>query len=160
MSSDLLTIGELASRTGRRASSIRYYEEIGLLPEPVRLGGQRRYDPAAERTLAIIDTAQRAGLSLDEIKLLLGAMPGGDAAGDTAAVEQLREVAERKLPQLIAMIERAILVREWLEAASRCECPSIDACGLFDQASLQPDGQSRASRRAFAAGHSSASIAK
>jgi len=129
---DLLTIGELAHRTGRRASSIRYYEEIGLLPEPVRMGGQRRYDSGAVRTLTVIDTAQRAGLALDEIRSLLDAVPGGDAA----AVEQLRRIAERKLPQLIAMIERAALVRQWLESAARCECPSLDDCVLFGDAAL------------------------
>jgi DNA-binding transcriptional MerR regulator len=129
---DLLIIGELARRTGRRASSIRYYEEIGLLPEPIRLGGQRRYDQDTVRTLAVIDTAQRAGLALDEIKSLLDAAPGDDAA----AVEQLRRIAERKLPQLVAMIERAVLVRQWLESAARCECPSLDDCCLFADAVL------------------------
>lgn len=127
-----MTIGELARKAGRRASSIRYYEEIGVLPEPIRLGGQRRYDAAAVRNLAVIDTAQRAGLALDEIKSLLDAVPGGDAV----AVERLRRIAERKLPELAAMIERAVLVRQWLEAAARCECPSLDDCCLFDNAAL------------------------
>jgi MerR family transcriptional regulator, redox-sensitive transcriptional activator SoxR len=127
---DLLTIGELARQTGRRTSAIRYYEEIGLLPEPVRLGGQRRYDADTVRRLAMIDTAQRVGLALDEIKKLFAAAPGDDAA----AVAQLRELAQRKLPQMAARIERAVVVQQWLEAAARCECPSFDDCALFDDA--------------------------
>jgi len=121
-SAGLLTIGELASRTSRRASSIRYYEEIGLLPAPVRISGQRRYPPEAVRALTVIDTAQRAGLTLEEIKPLL--------AGDST--DELRAIAERKLPELEELIARAEVARRWLEAAARCECPSLDDCCLFE----------------------------
>ena len=127
MSSANLSIGELARRTAKAPSAIRYYEEIGLLPEPARVSGRRRYPEESVRTLAVIDTAQRAGLSLDEIKLLLDAEPG-----DRKTVEALRRVAEQKLPEVDAMIERATLVRGWLYAASQCECPSLDECCLFD----------------------------
>jgi MerR family transcriptional regulator, redox-sensitive transcriptional activator SoxR len=127
MADDLLTIGDLARRTGRRASSIRYYEEIGLLPTPRRVSGQRRYRDDAVRTLAVVDTAQHAGLTLTEIKTLLAA-PSRDAA----AIEELRSIAERKLPQVEAAIERTLLVKDWLEAAARCDCPSLDDCPLFD----------------------------
>jgi MerR family transcriptional regulator, redox-sensitive transcriptional activator SoxR len=127
----LLTIGAVAAMTGRSTSAIRYYEQIGLLPEPVRVGGRRRYDPAAVRTLAVIETGQRAGLALDEIKVLLSASPG-----DPAAVERLREVASRKLPDVVALIERSELVRGWLELAARCECPDLDECPLFDDPAL------------------------
>lgn len=132
MRCDLLTIGELARLSGRRASAIRYYEEIGLLPEPVRRSGQRRYDQGTVRKLAVIDTAQRAGLALDEIKALLRTAPGDDGA----TVEHLRQVAGHKLPQVAAMIERAVLAQRWLQAAARCECPDLEACCLFDTAAL------------------------
>jgi DNA-binding transcriptional MerR regulator len=127
---ELMTIGELARRAGRSASSIRYYEQIGLLPAPARLYGQRRYDADAIRQLAIIDTAQQAGLTLDEIRTLFDAARGDDAD----AVEQLRQVAARKLPELTVMIERSLRVHEWLQAAARCECPSLHDCALFDDA--------------------------
>jgi MerR family redox-sensitive transcriptional activator SoxR len=130
---DLMTIGELARRTARRPSSIRYYEEIGLLPAPVRVGGRRRYSDDTVRTLTVVDTAQRAGLTLGEIRALLHAEPG-----DTSAAEELRAIAERKLPEVAAMIERAELVRGWLEAAARCECPSLDECCLFEPAAAPP----------------------
>jgi len=130
---DELSIGELSRRTAKAPSAIRYYEEIGLLPAPPRVSGRRRYTDDAVRSLAIIDTAQRAGLTLDEIKLLFEAEPG-----DGKAVEELRRVAERKLPQVDAMIARALVVRSWLDAAARCECPSLDECCLFEQ--LLADG--------------------
>ena len=92
------------------------------------MAGQRRYDPATVRTLAVIDTAQRAGLTLDEIKMLLAA----SSPGDPSAVDRLREMANRKLPEITALIERTELVRSWLEDAARCECPDLDQCPLFD----------------------------
>jgi MerR family redox-sensitive transcriptional activator SoxR len=125
---ELLTIGEVARRSGKPASSIRYYESIGLLPEPVRISGRRRYGSELVRTLAVIETAQRAGMSLDEIKLLLAASPDDDSAGD-----RLRELAERKLPEVQALIEQTQTVQRWLEAAAACRCPSLDDCCLFDE---------------------------
>lgn len=132
-----LTIGEVAQATGRAASSIRYYERIGLIPAPARSGGRRQYPAAVLRTLAVIDTAQRAGLTLDEIRLLLAASPD-----DAAAIERLRQVAMRKLPELRALIERAELVRDWLEAAADCTCPSLDDCPLFDDPARLPARES------------------
>jgi MerR family transcriptional regulator, redox-sensitive transcriptional activator SoxR len=127
----LLAIGELAELAGKRPSLIRYYEQIGLLPQPVRVNGQRRYDAGTVRTLAVIDTAQRAGLTLDEITVLLAASPD-----DTSAIDRLREVADRKLPEIVALIERAELVRSWLECAAQCECPNLNECPLFDDPAL------------------------
>jgi MerR family transcriptional regulator, redox-sensitive transcriptional activator SoxR len=126
-----MTIGAVAAQAGRRPSSIRYYEQIGLLPPAARANGRRVYGPDTVRTLAVIETGQRAGLSLDEIRALLSAKPD-----DQAAIERLREVAIRKLPQVKELIERTELVRDWLEAAARCECPSLKECPLFDDQAL------------------------
>jgi MerR family redox-sensitive transcriptional activator SoxR len=123
----------LAKLTGKSAPTIRYYEQIGLLPEPVRMSGRRMYSHATARTLAVIETSQRAGLTLDEIRILLSASPS-----DSAAIDRLREVAERKLPEIVALIERSQLVRDWLECAARCECPDLDQCPLFDDLGLPP----------------------
>lgn len=134
MSSGSFGIGEVATISGKAPSAIRYYESIGLLPEPVRMSGRRRYPEEVLRSLAVIDTAQRAGLSLDDIRLLLGA-----STKDAKAVEQLREVAERRLPILREAIARAELVREWLEQAADCCCPTLETCPLFDQPSPLPE---------------------
>jgi MerR family redox-sensitive transcriptional activator SoxR len=128
-----MTIGAVAALTGKRPSSIRYYEQIGLLPPPDRVGGRRVYSQDTVRTLAVIETGQRAGLSLDEIKALLSASPG-----DPAAIESLREVAARKLPQVNELIDRSQIVRGWLESAARCECPSLEECSLFEDPALLP----------------------
>ena len=128
-----LSIGEVARLAGRRPSSIRYYEQIGLLPAAARVAGRRVYGPDAVRTLAVIETGQRAGLTLEEIKALLAASPD-----DATAIERLREIAERKLPEITALIERSQLVREWLECAARCECPSLEDCPLFGDPALLP----------------------
>jgi MerR family redox-sensitive transcriptional activator SoxR len=136
MSSGSFGIGEVATISGKAASAIRYYESIGLLPEPVRLKGRRRYPEEVLRSLAVIDTAQRAGLSLDDIRLLLRA-----STEDARAVEQLREVAERRLPILREAIVRAELVREWLEQAADCCCPTLETCPLFEQPSPLPERQ-------------------
>ena len=124
-----MRIGVVAGRAGVRVSLIRYYEEIGLLPEPERISGQRRYDDTVLRRLAVIDVAQRAGLSLEEIRELVE--HGNDPMND-----RLRALAERRLPEIEALIERAQRVRTWLEAATRCGCERIDDCALFDDPAL------------------------
>ena len=120
-----MRIGEVADQAGVRTSLIRYYEDVGLLAPPQRVGGQRRYDRSVLRRLAVIDVAQRAGMSLGEIRLLL-------EHGNEPMSEQLRELAAVKLPEIDALIERAQRVRTWMEAAAECRCETIDACRLFD----------------------------
>lgn len=129
-----LSIGEVARFSGKAASAIRYYEDVGLVDPPGRVGGRRRYAPDVVRRLAVIETAQRAGLTLDEIRVLVRASPT-----DGAATDQLRVVAEQKLPALREAIERAELVRSWLEDAERCCCPTLDDCPLFDEPDRLPE---------------------
>jgi DNA-binding transcriptional MerR regulator len=100
------------------------------------------YDWSTVRTLAVIETGQRAGLTLDEIKVLLSASPG-----DRAAIDRLREVALRKLPEVVALIERSELVRSWLEYAAHCECPNLDDCPLFDDPPMLPRHNGASVRR-------------
>jgi MerR family transcriptional regulator, redox-sensitive transcriptional activator SoxR len=134
MSSQLLAIGEVARLSGKPASAIRYYEKIGLIEPPPRESGRRRYPSGLLRTLAVIETAQRAGLTLEEIRLLLQA-----SVHDRRAIDHLREVAERRLPALCEAIARAELVRGWLTLAAACQCPRLDDCPLFDQPSPLPE---------------------
>ena len=132
-----MRIGEVARRAGVRVSLIRYYEEIGLLPEPGRISGQRRYDETVLRRLAVIDVAQRAGLSLEEIRELV-------QHGTDPMSEHLRELAERRLPEIDALIARAQRVRTWLQTATSCDCQSIDECALFDDPALPASKETRA----------------
>jgi MerR family transcriptional regulator, redox-sensitive transcriptional activator SoxR len=137
-----LTIGQLAQRAGLATSAIRFYERTGVLPEPARVSGQRRYGPDAVRRLEVLEVAKRAGFSLDEAKLLLQSADAG-----TPAFEAVRELAERKLPAIEALISRAQEMRTWMLTATDCSCTSLDVCALFDAA----DSRARVSARALAA---------
>jgi MerR family redox-sensitive transcriptional activator SoxR len=128
-----MAIGDVAKRAGVRASLIRYYESIGLLPSPARVAGQRRYDDTVLRRLRTIDAAKRAGFSLDEISELLGA-----PHDDPQAAHRLREMVNRHLADADALILRTQAVRAWLQLAHTCDCDGIDACELFLDPTLQP----------------------
>jgi MerR family redox-sensitive transcriptional activator SoxR len=127
MDDSTLTIGQLAERFGLNTSAIRYYEREGVLPEPARVSGQRRYAPDAVKRLEVLEVAKRAGFTLDEARLLLQSSEAGDPA-----FESLRELAHRKLPEVDALIDRARAMRSWLLTATDCSCTSLDFCGLFD----------------------------
>jgi MerR family transcriptional regulator, redox-sensitive transcriptional activator SoxR len=127
-----LTIGQLAQRVGLATSAIRFYERTGVLPQPERVSGQRRYGPDAVRRLEVLEVAKRAGFSLDEAKLLLQSADAG-----TPAFEAVRALAERKLPDVEALIARAQNMRSWLLAATDCSCTTLDVCALFER---QPTG--------------------
>lgn len=123
-----LRIGEIAARAGIRASSIRYYESVGMLPEPDRIAGQRRYSPEILTRLRFIGIAQNAGFSLEEIRELLD----GSGQAEAADPERLQALARRKLPEIEGLIARAQAMRSWLQAAADCRCPTLEACALFD----------------------------
>jgi MerR family transcriptional regulator, redox-sensitive transcriptional activator SoxR len=131
----VLSIGQVAAKAAVNVSAIRFYERKGLLPEPERVSGQRRYDEAAVQRLGTIDVAKQAGFSLDEVRVLLTSIDEG-----APAHEQLQALASRKLPEVDALIERAQAMRDWLTAASECGCETLDSCDLFfaDAEPLQP----------------------
>ena len=124
-----LTIGEVERRSGVKATTLRYYETLGVLPEPTRVSGHRRYTVDVLRRLAIVDVAQRVGCSLEEIADLF-------AAADEPASDRLRALAARRLAEIEQLIERAQAVHRWLDVAGACECQTLDVCGLFDDRAL------------------------
>jgi MerR family redox-sensitive transcriptional activator SoxR len=115
-----LTIGELAREAGVAATTLRYYERIGLVPAPARLGGQRRYDDAILARLEVIRLCKSAGFALEEIQLLFA----DDAPGRPAS----RALAEAKLAEIDAQTASLAQARAVIEWGMRCTCPSIDAC--------------------------------
>jgi MerR family transcriptional regulator, redox-sensitive transcriptional activator SoxR len=121
-----LTIGEVAKRAGVATSSIRYYERIGLLPEPERLGGQRRYEPEVLGKLGFIGVAQSAGFKLREIKDLIGGVEDDGGMGD-----RMRAMSTQKLGEVQALLERTKAMHGWLEVAQECGCASPAECSLF-----------------------------
>lgn len=126
-----LSIGQVAEQAGVSVSAIRFYERNGLLPEPERLGGKRRFAADTVQRLAVIDVAKRAGFSLDQVRVLLDSIDQG-----APAHEQLQALAARKLSEVEALIERTEAMRDWLTAASGCGCDSLGDCALFDVAAL------------------------
>jgi len=112
----------VARSTGLAASAIRYYEECGLVAPIERTGGKRRFGPDAVSRLRVIMEVQRAGFSLDEIRLLLG--PRGADAELRAALVQKKLAEVRRDIRRLRSVERA------LEAALECGCDSLEHCRL------------------------------
>jgi MerR family redox-sensitive transcriptional activator SoxR len=129
----ILSIGEIAAQVGVRTSSIRYYESVGVMPEPERRSGQRRYGPEAVERLKVIAVAQQAGFSLSEIRELLEGSDNGEVS------DRLKALAERKLPEVEELIVRAEAMRAWLQTATGCNCSTLDVCALFEEKSTDPD---------------------
>ncbi len=120
-----MRIGQVAERAGVAASAIRFYESRGLLPQPARVSGQRNYDGDVLDRLAVIQLAQRAGFSLEEIKLLMtGFSP------QTPPSERWRVLARQKLPEVEALLARITTMKSVLEAGLDCRCVSLDDCQL------------------------------
>lgn len=126
MSEATMSIGEAAKRSGVSISAIRFYERKGLMPEPERESGRRRYGEDALERLAAIGAAKRAGFTLGEIRTLLDSIDAG-----APAHEPLRSLAAQKLPEVEAAIQRAVTLRSWLTAADACDCESLRECALF-----------------------------
>ena len=126
--SDIVSIGDLARRTGLSVSAIRFYEEKGLI-EPFRSsGGQRRFLRSDIRRLSFIRIAQTLGLSLDGIAVELAKLPNGRTP--TAADWRKISLAMRALlDERIAMIER---VRDRLDGCIGCGCLSLEKCALYN----------------------------
>jgi MerR family transcriptional regulator, redox-sensitive transcriptional activator SoxR len=132
MGEAILSIGQVAERAGVSVSAIRFYERNGLLPEPERVGGKRRFTEDTVQRLGTIDVAKQAGFSLDEARVLLDSIDRGSPAH-----EQLQALAAGKLPEVEALIERAEAMRDWLTAANSCGCDSLSDCALFDVDTLE-----------------------
>jgi len=122
---DLLPIGEVARRLGVTASTLRYWEGIGLLPPPERLGGKRRYDAEARRQAELVVSAKGAGFTLAEIRVILAG-----SARKAPPSQIWRGLAARKLPEVERALERASSMKGILEAGIRCECLTLEDCLL------------------------------
>ena|SRR5689334_17267021 len=118
-----MSIGEVARQTGVRTSTLRYYEEIGLLPAPARVNGQRRYDPNVLQSLALIHVAQQAGFTVSEIQVLLNSI----VAGATPSA-QWQALAQHKLQEVEARLRDIQSMKQILEEVIRCDYPRLFDC--------------------------------
>ena len=117
-----LTIGQVAGEVGLRTSAIRYYEDAGLLPHAVRVGGKRRYTRDVIDRLLLIRFCQRLGFALKDVRRLLH-----DPTG--ARPKQLwRQLVDAKLTEIGALIESARGVERILRESRDCDCVTLSSC--------------------------------
>ncbi|MDQ3093057.1 MAG: redox-sensitive transcriptional activator SoxR [Actinomycetota bacterium] len=122
----LLTIGEVARRSGVASSALRFYEERGLITSERAGSGHRRYPRAVLRRIAFIVFAQRIGLTLDEIGSELARLPP-DRAPTRRDWSRLSGGWTARIDQRIAELER---LKHGLTECIGCGCLSLERCKL------------------------------
>ena len=121
-SRSMLSIGELADRTGVPATALRYYDELGLVRPARRESGRRRYDESAVADVGVVLFLRDVGFTLDEIgHLLRRRAPSAD----------WRELIERKLAEVTAQVTRLEAARSALDHARRCPAEDPSQCPRF-----------------------------
>lgn len=125
----MLSIGTMAKRTGTKVQTIRYYEQIGLMPEPGRTeGGQRRYGDVELDRLAFIRHSRELGFSLEAIRELLDL---SDSPERSCA--QVDAVAQRQLKEVEARIARLETLRiELRRMLSECSANLVADCRILE----------------------------
>lgn len=124
----MLTIGEVADRTGVARSALRFYESEGLIEADRSSGGQRRFPRHMLRRVAFIRVAQRVGLSLDEIREALATLPEGRTP-TKADWTRLSRSWRPRIDEQIAVLER---LRDQLSSCIGCGCLSLRSCALYN----------------------------
>jgi DNA-binding transcriptional MerR regulator len=119
--SGLLSIGELAERTGVATTALRYYDQLGLVRPATRISGRRRYAASAVADVGVICLFREVGFSLSEIRSFL-------AAGDG---RPRRDIIERKLAEVTELQHRLEVARAVLEHGQRCPAGEPMRCSRF-----------------------------
>ncbi len=123
---DLLTIGELAHRSGFAPSALRYYEDLGLITSTRTPSGRRRFERNVLRRLAFVRAARNVGLSLEEIGTALSTLPDGRTP-TRADWTRLSRAWQARLDEQIAALQA---LREGLGSCIGCGCLSLRRCVL------------------------------
>jgi MerR family redox-sensitive transcriptional activator SoxR len=121
---DTLAISDVARVFGLRTSAIRYYEQIGILPPPVRKNGQRRYEKSVLFRLAVVQRARESGFTLDEIRELFFGFRSA-----TRPPKRWHELSERKIAELQLRMKQLKLMQTLLKQMQGCRCNALDECG-------------------------------
>jgi MerR family transcriptional regulator, redox-sensitive transcriptional activator SoxR len=121
-----LTIGQLSERSGVATSALRYYETQGLIRSERTTGNQRRYQRATLRRVAFIRSAQRVGLTLEEIQEALATLP----EGRTPTKADWARLSRSWRPRIEAQIDRLERLRDKLDSCIGCGCLSLQRCAL------------------------------
>ena len=127
-STDALTIGQLARRTGLAVSAIRYYETQGLIRPARNAGGQRRFLRSDIRRLSFVKIAQQFGFTLPKISALMASLP----EGRTPTKRDWEKISRRFRATLDAQIQTLEQLRENLDGCIGCGCLSLKKCRLYN----------------------------
>jgi MerR family redox-sensitive transcriptional activator SoxR len=117
-----MTIGQVARESGFAASAIRYYEQAGVLPPPIRRGGRREYNSTVLERLAILERAKACGFSLAETRQLLYGF-----RESTTPSERWQAMAREKMAELDEFARKIAAIREVLQR--QCDCKDLAECG-------------------------------
>lgn len=129
MRHDGIPIGELSRRTGCKIETIRYYERIGLLPPPDRMGRYRRFGAADVRRLAFVRRSRELGFTLDEVRALLKL----SASDGRSACAEVREISATHLSDVRARIADLRAMERVLAGAIRqCDAGQQPGCPLIE----------------------------
>jgi MerR family redox-sensitive transcriptional activator SoxR len=123
---DLLTIGDVSARSGAAPSAIRFYEAHGLISSERTSGNQRRFRRSTLRRLAFIRSAQRVGLSLEEIAAALATLP----EGRTPTRSDWARLSDSWRSRIDQQIDRLVRLRDNLDSCIGCGCLSLQRCAL------------------------------
>jgi MerR family transcriptional regulator, redox-sensitive transcriptional activator SoxR len=123
-SGDLLTVSEVAHRSGFAPSAIRFYEKQGLITASRTSGGQRRFERGMLRRLAFVRAARNIGLSLDDIAAALETLPG-NRTPTRADWSRLSKQWRARLDDQIAGL---VALRDSLDSCIGCGCLSLKRC--------------------------------
>lgn len=123
---DLLSVGEIARRSGFAESAIRYYERLGLLAASRTAGGQRRFERSTLRRLAFIRAARNVGLSLTEVAGALDSLP----AGRTPTRADWTRLSRGWRERLDEQIDALVALRDGLDSCIGCGCLSLQRCAI------------------------------
>jgi len=118
-----MTISQVAEQAGVRPSTLRYYESIGLLPAPARTSGHRRYDAGVLQRLEIIHTAQQAGFTLAEMRVLFD-----DVLTSAAPSAHWHDLIQRKVQEMNALLLNVQSMKNLLEDIMRCNDNELEDC--------------------------------
>ena len=132
----LMTIAELAARSGVAPSALRYYEAQGLLPAQRSGGNQRRYARSTLRRVAIVRAARAMGVPLADVAAALQALPAGR---EPTAADWAR-ISRRWHDQLTQRIEVLTRLRDDLDSCIGCGCLSLKRCRLFNPGDRAAEG--------------------
>ena len=127
-STDQMTIGEAAERSGVATSALRFYEAEGLISSTRTEGNQRRFERASLRRVAVIRAGQAAGIPLVRIRVALDELPDERTPTD-ADWKRLAAAWKTDLDARIVQLES---LRDRLASCIGCGCLSISNCALFN----------------------------